>query len=137
MLPLSLRIRCFVPLCARWTIVQGPDSKRDGRALSAPLGHPSEVFRYLGSGIGSTADDGAKETAEVGVGFDTQGSLSERQGSFGAQGSVVGQKIHPGMSQYREQFRFQAQAVEIAAIPASCRFHVTSMPGPSSATPSL
>jgi hypothetical protein len=94
----SLRIRCFVPLCARWTIVQGPDSKRYGRALSATLGDPSEVFRYLGSGIVSTADDGAKETVEAGVGFDAQGSLSEWQGSFGAQGPVVGQKIHPGMS---------------------------------------
>ncbi len=94
----NLRIRCFVPLRARWKIVQGPDSKRDGRALSAPLGDPSEVFRYLGNGIVVTADDGAKETAEVGVGFDAQGSLSERQGSFRAQGAVVSQKIHSGMS---------------------------------------
>ena len=87
-----------MPLRARWTIVQRPDSKRDGRALSAPLGDPSEVFRYLGSGIVFTADDGAKETAEAGVGFDAPGSLSERQGGFRAQGPVVGQKIHPGMS---------------------------------------
>jgi hypothetical protein len=95
---IQVRSLSFVPLCARWTIVQGPDSKRDGRALSAPLGDPSEVFGYLGSGIVSTADNGTKETAETGVGFDAQGSLSERQGSFGAQGSVVGQKIHPGTS---------------------------------------
>lgn len=86
-----------MPLCAEWMVVHGPDSKRDGRALSAPLGDPSEVFRYLGNGIVVTADDGAKESAEARVAFDAQRSLSERRSDFGAQGSVVGQKIYPGV----------------------------------------
>ena len=38
-----------------------------------------------------------KESAEAGVAFDAQRSLSERRGDFGAQGSVVGQKIYPGV----------------------------------------
>jgi len=87
-----------MPLCAEWMVVQGPDSKRDSRALSALLGDPPEVSRYLRSDSVVTADDGAKESAEAGVGFDAQGSLSERRGDFGAQGSVVGQKIYPSVS---------------------------------------
>jgi hypothetical protein len=78
-------------------VVQGPDSKREGRALSALLGDPPEVSRYLRSDSVVTADDGAKESAEAGVAFDAQRSLSERRSDFGAQGSVVGQKICPSV----------------------------------------
>jgi len=78
-------------------VVHGPDSKRDGRALSALLGDLPEVSRYLRSDSVVTADDGAKESAEAGVAFDAQRSLSERRSDFGAQGFVVGQKIYPGV----------------------------------------
>ena len=97
-----------MPFCAEWMVVRGPDSKRDGRALSALLGDLPEILCYLGSGIVLTTDNEAKEAAEGGVGLDAQGSLSEWQGDFRAQRAVVGQKIQPGMSQYREQFGFQA-----------------------------
>ena len=86
-----------MPLCAEWMVVQDPDSKHDGRALSALLSDPPEVSRYLRSSSVVTADDGAKESAEPGFGVDAQGSLSERRGDFGAQGSIVGQKIYPGV----------------------------------------
>ena len=86
-----------MPLCAEWMVVQDPDSKHDGRALSALLSDPPEVSRYLRSSSVVTADDGAKESAEPGFGVDAQGSLSERRGDFGAQGSVVGQKIYSGV----------------------------------------
>jgi len=86
-----------MPFCAEWMVVRGPDSKRDGRALSALLSDPPEVSRYLRSSSVVTADDGAKESAEAGVAFDAQRSLSERRSDFGAQGSVVGQKIYPGV----------------------------------------
>jgi len=78
-------------------VVQDPDSTHDGRALSELLSDPPEVSRYLRSSSVVTADDGAKESAEPGFGVDAQGSLSERRGDFGAQGSVVGQKIYPGV----------------------------------------
>jgi hypothetical protein len=52
-----------MPLCGEWMVVHGPDSKRDGRALSALLGDPPEVSRYLRSDSVVTADDGAKESA--------------------------------------------------------------------------
>ena len=96
MLVTQLRIRCFIPLRARWKIVQGSDSKRDGRALSAPLGDPSEVFRYLGSGIVVTADDGAEETAEVGVGFDAQAPqrAARRLQSTGSRRKPEGPLLH-------------------------------------------
>ena len=96
------------PLRAQWKIVQRPDSERDRRALSALLGYLPEILCYLGSGIVLTTDDEAKETAEGGAGLDAQGSLSEWHSDFRAQRAVVGQKIQPGMSQHREQFRFQA-----------------------------
>ena len=86
-----------MPLYGEWMVVYGPDSKRDGRALSALLGDPPEVSRYLRRDSVVTANDGAKESAEAGVAFDAQRSLSERRGDFGAQGSVVGQKIYPGV----------------------------------------
>jgi hypothetical protein len=78
-------------------VVQGPDSKRDAQALSAPLGNPPEVSGCLRSGVVVTADDEAEESAKAGLSLDTQGSLSEGHGDFRTQGSVVGQNIHPGV----------------------------------------
>ena len=69
-----------MPLYGEWMVVYRPDSKRDGRALSALLGDPPEVSRYLRSDSVVTADDGAKERAEAGVAFDAQRSLIERRG---------------------------------------------------------
>jgi len=84
-------------LGAEWMVVQGPDSMHDGRALSALPGDPPEVSRYLRSDSVVTADDAAKENAEARLAFDAQRSLSERRSDFGAQGSVVGQKIYPSV----------------------------------------
>jgi hypothetical protein len=94
----SLRIRCFRPSGTQWKIVQRPDSKRNGRALSAPLGNLPEVLRYIGNGIVLAADDEAEDTSEGWVRLDARGSLTERRGDFTAQCAVIGQKIHPGMA---------------------------------------
>ena len=89
-------------------LVHGPDSEGDSRALGALLNDLSEVFKYVRNGIVFAADDRAEQTAEVRVAFDAQGSLSERRGGFRAGSAVVNQRIYPGMSEHREQFRFQA-----------------------------
>ena len=47
-------------------VVQGPDSKRDGRALSALLRDPPEVSRYLRSDSVVTADDGERRARRRG-----------------------------------------------------------------------
>jgi hypothetical protein len=72
------------------------------------MGSMPEIPRNRKSGIVSATDDTAKETTECRVGFDAASSFRERRGNFRAQGAVVGEKIHPGLPQYREQFRFQA-----------------------------
>ena len=86
-----------MPLYDEWMVIHGPDSKRDGRALSALLGDRPEVSRYLRSDSVITADDGG-ERERGGRGRLRCAAQPQREARrFGAQGSVVGQKIYPGV----------------------------------------
>jgi hypothetical protein len=69
-----------MPLYDEWMVIHGPDSKRDGRALSALLGDRPEFPVTSEATPSSQPTTEGKESAEAGVAFDAQRSLSERRG---------------------------------------------------------
>jgi len=64
-----------------------------------------DAFHYLNADIALPADQ-TEDGAKARVGFDTPGRRGKLPDSFRARSAVAGQKIHPGMPEHHEQFRF-------------------------------
>jgi hypothetical protein len=123
-----------MPLYGEWMVVYGPDSKRDGRALSALLGDPPEVS------VTSEATPSSQPT--------TERKSARRPGSpsMRSAASSRGEAIRStGLRRRPEDLSRRAVAPLATQVSgavrrshcysSSSRLHVTSIPGPSSAMP--
>ncbi len=71
----------------------------------------------------------AKGTRDARVVSETPRSFSQRAGSFGGRGAVVGQKVHASLPHYREPLGCRVQRNPVAAVRHACPIHVPSIPG--------